>query len=97
MKSEKGIFKKFVVRAINKIKDEWYIDSIMYLFALEGVFFTIINNIINNNNNLFATRMEASNFELSLVTSLPQFVGMLVLIPGGILSDRMSNKRRMLI
>ncbi len=97
MKSEKGIFKKFVARALNKVRDEWNLDSIMYLFALEGIFITIINNIINNNNNLFATRMEASNFELSLVTSLPQFVGVLVLIPGGILSDRMSNKRRMLI
>lgn len=96
MTSGKGIFKQFVTRACSKIKDSWYSDRNMYLFAFEGIIITLINSIINNNNNLFATRMEASNFELSLVTSLPQFVGMLVLIPGGILSDRMANKRRML-
>lgn len=67
------------------------------LFAYEGVLITLVNNFINNNNNLFATRLGASNIELSLVASLPQVVGMLVLIPGGILTDRMKNKRQMLV
>lgn len=67
------------------------------LFAYEGILITLINNFINNNNNLFATRLGATNLELSLVASLPQVVGMLVLIPGGILTDRMRNKRQMII
>lgn len=67
------------------------------LFAYEGILIALINNLINNNNYLFATRLGASDFELSLVVSLPQLISMVVLIPGGILSDRMTNKRRMVI
>lgn len=72
-------------------------DKIATLFALEGIFMSLTANIIGNNNNLFATRMGASDFQISLVVSLPQFVGMLALIPGGIISDRLTNKRRMVI
>jgi MFS family permease len=57
----------------------------------------LINYLIGFNNNLFATRLGASDYELSLVITLPQLVGMLVLIPGGILTDRMKNKRSMVI
>lgn len=72
-------------------------DSTMLLFAYEGVLIALINNLINNNNYLFATRLGASDFQLTLVVALPQLVGMLVLLPGGILTDRMVNKRRMVI
>lgn len=66
-------------------------------FAYEGVLIALVINLINNNNNLFATRLGASNFQLSLVASLPQVVGMLVLIPGAIFTDRMRNKSGMVI
>lgn len=72
-------------------------DRTMLLFAFEGVLIALVNNLIGNNNYLFATRLGASDFQISLVGSLPQLVGMLVLIPGGILTDRMTNKRRMVI
>lgn len=97
MINEKGTFTQIFKRALSKTKGNWNADRNMFLFAFEGIIIALITNIINNNNNLFATRMEANNFELTLVTSLPQFVGMLVLIPGGILSDRMANKRRMVV
>lgn len=70
-------------------------NRILLLFTLEGILFTLVNNLIGSNNNLFATRLGAGNFELSLVIMLPQLVGMIVLIPGGILTDRMRNKRNM--
>ncbi|HWT75848.1 MAG TPA: MFS transporter [Mobilitalea sp.] len=70
-------------------------NRILLLFTIEGILITLVNNIVGNNNNLFATRLGASDYELSLVTTLPQIIGMLVLIPGGILTDRMANKRRM--
>ncbi len=72
-------------------------ERIAMLFALEGIFLALMTNIINNNNNLFATRLGASNFQISLVASLPQFIGMLALIPGGIITDRMGNKRKMVV
>ncbi|OPJ57900.1 MFS transporter [Clostridium oryzae] len=67
----------------------------MSLFAVEGVMIALINNLVGNNNNLFATRLGASDFQLSLVTALPQFLGMLVLIPGGMFTDSMNNKKKM--
>lgn len=72
-------------------------NRILLLFTLEGILITLVNNLVGNNNNLFATRLGASDYELSLVTTLPQIIGMLVLIPGGILTDRMINKRSMVI
>lgn len=84
-------------KIINKAKTSLKKDKNMFLFAYEGILIALVNNFINNNNNLFATRLGASDFQLSLVTALPQFVGMLVLIPGGILTDRMSSKKKMVI
>lgn len=67
----------------------------MRLFAIEGILITFVNNLVGNNNNMFATRLGAGDFELSLINLLPQLVGMLVLIPGGILTDFLKNKRDM--
>lgn len=72
-------------------------NRILVMFAVEGLLITLVNNLVGNYNNLFATRLGANDFELSLVITLPQLVGMLVLIPGGILTDRMPNKRNMII
>lgn len=84
-------------RLLNIIKNTKKSNNAMILFALEGVLFTLINNLVNNNNYLFATRLGATNFQLSLVVALPQIVSMLILLPGGILTDRMHNKKRMVI
>ena len=72
-------------------------NRILVLFTLEGMLITLVNNLIGNNNNLFATRLGASEFQLSLLTTIPQLVGLMVLIPGGILTDRMKNKRNMVM
>ena len=67
------------------------------LFALEGMLITVVNNLVGNNNNIFATRLGASDLQLSLLTTIPQLVGLMVLIPGGILTDRLKNKRSMVM
>ncbi|WP_163192354.1 MFS transporter [Clostridium thermarum] len=85
------------LRLANKLRKIKKSDNNMLLFAFEGVLITLINNLINNNNNLFATRLGASDFQLSLLITIPQIVGMLVLIPGSILTDRMINKKRMVV
>ena len=68
-------------------------NQVMRLFAFEGVLITLINNLVGSHNNLFASRLGAGDYELGLVTMLPQLVGMAILIPGGILTDRLRNKR----
>lgn len=67
----------------------------MRLFTYEGILITLVNNLVGSHNNLYATRLGAGDFELGLVTMLPQLVGMAVLIPGGILTDSMKNKKDM--
>lgn len=71
--------------------------SAMLLFTIEGILFTLVNNMINNNNNLFALRLGASDMEISLLTTFSQIAGLVFLIPGAILTDRMPDKRRMVI
>lgn len=72
-------------------------NRILLLFTLDGMLITLVNNLVGSNNNLFATRLGASEFQLSLMTTIPQLVGLMVLIPGGILTDRMKNKRNMVM
>ena len=67
----------------------------MRLFTYEGILITLVNNLVGNHNNLFAIRLGASDYELGLVTMLPQLIGTVVLIPGGIITDNMKNKRDM--
>lgn len=92
-----GLLRDMSLRLTHKIKNLQKNNSTMLLFAIEGVLITLVNNLVNNNNNLFATRLGATDFQLSLIQTLPQLVGIFVLIPGGILTDRMTNKRRMVI
>lgn len=67
------------------------------VLAGEGVLFTLIITLCNNNNHLFASRLGASSYELGLISSLPPIVGMVCLIPFAIITDRMRNKRSMVI
>lgn len=67
------------------------------LFATEGAIFTLVTNLANNNNNLFATRLGATDFQLSLLSLMPQLLGVAILIPGAIFTDRLENKKKMVI
>ena len=82
-----------IPHAINAIAAPRY--RVMRLFTFEGILITLINNLVSSHNNLYATRLGAGDYELGLVTMLPQLVGMAILIPGGILTDVLKNKRDM--
>ena len=70
-------------------------NKLMRLFTYEGIIITLINNLVGSHNNLYAIRLGAGDYELGLVTMIPQLVGMAVLIPGGILTDNLKSKRDM--
>ncbi|MCI8500783.1 MAG: hypothetical protein HFJ85_00955, partial [Oscillospiraceae bacterium] len=67
----------------------------LYFFAAEGAFFAAVTSLGNNTNNLFLTRLGASDYQLSLMTMLAQVLSMVCLVPLAIFTDRLKNKRSM--
>jgi MFS family permease len=67
------------------------------LFAAEGILFTFIITIAQNNNNLYASRLGASSYDLGLLASLPPIIGMISLIPFAMITDRLRNKKPMVM
>ncbi|MDR0502833.1 MAG: MFS transporter [Treponema sp.] len=63
-------------------------------YIIDGLLAVSAVNIANSNYSLFAVRLGADDFQLSLVHFLPHFFTLLVLIPGGLLMDSLHNKKR---
>ncbi|MCL2721617.1 MAG: MFS transporter [Treponema sp.] len=66
-------------------------------YITDGSFIAFATTIAINNYYLFAMRLGADDYQLSLVQFLPQIFTMLVLIPGGLLMDSLRNKKRIVI
>jgi MFS family permease len=66
-------------------------------YAVDGLLAALAVNIGANNNYFFALRLGAGDYQLSLVQFLPQIFTMLILIPGGLFTGSLYNKRRMII
>jgi MFS family permease len=65
-------------------------------YGIDGLLIMGAMSIAVNNHSIFALRMGAGEFQLSLIQFLPQILNMLLLIPAGLLADSLFNKRRML-
>jgi MFS family permease len=66
-------------------------------YGVDGLFIAAGFNLAANNNNLYATRLGAGDFQLSLVQFLPQIFTLLILLPGGFFIDSLYNKKRMVM
>jgi len=72
-------------------------NPIAMRYAMDGLLAALAVNIASNNNNLFALRLGAGDYQLSLVQFLPQIFTMLILVPGGLFAGSLHNKRRIII
>lgn len=66
------------------------------LYGVDGLLIMGAISIAINNHSIFAMRMGAGDFQLSLIQFLPQILNMILLIPAGLFADSLLNKRRML-
>lgn len=62
--------------------------------GVEGLLAAIVLNLATVFTAMFATRMGATATHIGYLSSLPQFIGMLVLIPGALLAGRLKDSRR---
>jgi MFS family permease len=88
-----SLLKDIPVRAKNFSKTH----PVAARYMLDGLLISSAGNIAANNHNLFAIRLGANDYQLSLVQVMPQIFSLLFLIPGGLLIDRLHNKRRAVI
>ena len=61
---------------------------------LEGIVFTMILNLYNPFIQMFAKRMGAENIHIALLNAVPPLVAIFVLIPFGILIERINRKKQ---
>jgi MFS family permease len=65
-------------------------------YGIDGIFLLGAVSLVANNNYLFAQRLGANEFQLSLLQFLPQILIFFLLLPMGMFADSLRNKRRML-
>lgn len=65
-------------------------------FCIEGMLFSVVSMLGTNTNNLFLSRLGASDFQLSFFIMLAQVLTMVALVPSAIYTDRLKNKRKMI-
>lgn len=71
---------------VNSANERWSIKN--------GIYTTLILNISNNYFPLFAISvLGVTNYELGLIGSLPQFVGMLAMVLGAAIMNRLQSKK----
>jgi MFS family permease len=87
------VFKNFWSR----LRDFSRENPVAFRYAVDGLLIGSATTIASNTHNLFAVRLGANDFQLSLVFFLPQMFNLLVLIPGGLFTDSLHNKKRMVL
>lgn len=63
------------------------------LFAVEGALLQLFTSVNGFANNLFATGLGASDLQIGLIQTVPNVAALVLLLPLGILSDRLRSSR----
>jgi MFS family permease len=73
--------------AANPLAVKYGIDGLLMMGAI---------SLAVNNHSIFALRLGAGDYHLSLIQFIPQILNMIILIPAGLFADSLINKRRMM-
>ncbi|MDR2750211.1 MAG: MFS transporter [Clostridiales bacterium] len=84
-------------RILRSVRSFSTLDAPVKIYVIEGILLSIVSTILSNNNNLFANRLGANDYQLGLLSSIPQLVNILILLPGGVIADSLKNKKRMVL
>lgn len=68
-------------------------NRLLLLFALEGVLLQYVTSINGFGNNLYATNLGASDSQIALNQTIPNLTAVLLMLPAGLLSDRMKSAK----
>jgi len=71
-------------------------QPLMVNYGIDGILIMGGLSIAANNNNLFAQRLGATDLQLTLLQFFPNVLIFLLLIPAGLFTDSLKNKRRMM-
>jgi len=82
--------------SFRKVKLNLTSQPISVRYGIDGILTFGAISIAGNNSNLFAQRLGAGDFHLSMLMFLPQLLNLFLLIPMGMMADSLKNKRRML-
>ena len=69
------------------------LKRVFFLFGIEGVLFQFVNSVGAYGNAIYATNLGASDIEIGLIQTVPNLVALILLIPIGVLSDRMRSEK----
>lgn len=68
-------------------------NKLLLLFALEGMLLQYVTSINGFGNNLYATNLGATDAQISFNQMIPNLVAVILMLPFGILSDRMRSAK----
>ena len=68
-------------------------EQILLLFGVEGILYQFSQSVNNFGNCLYATGLGATDTQIGLVQTVPNLLALILLLPCGILSDRLKKSR----
>jgi len=86
------MFKKTIARGLTFARRQ----PLAVRYGIDGILITGGITMAANNNNLFAQRLGAGDFQLSMLQFLPQILMLFLLIPAGLFAGSLKNKRIMI-
>jgi MFS family permease len=85
------------MKFISKVRNYFRVPPVARRYMFDGLFISTAVNIAANTNNLFATRLGANDYQLSMIQFMPMMFNLILLLPCGFLIDSFKNKKRLVM